>query len=91
MSKPVCGQPTTLISAYQRIIGGSEAPDNTIPWQVLLSIDGNRGGDMIIADRWVMTAAHNLIYDGQKVPREAVRVRGLPVIIYLPRASMFLN
>ncbi|CAK6966224.1 complement C1r subcomponent-like [Scomber scombrus] len=71
---PVCGKPTTLISAYQRIIGGKEAPDNTIPWQVLLNIDGGRGGGMIIADRWVMTAAHNLIHNGQKVPIQTVRI-----------------
>ncbi|XP_045901319.1 complement C1r-A subcomponent-like isoform X1 [Micropterus dolomieu] len=55
---PVCGQPTKHISAYQRIIGGSEAPENTIPWQVLLSVQGDRGGGMVIGDRWIMTAAH---------------------------------
>uniref|UniRef100_A0A671WKS8 Vitamin K-dependent protein C n=1 Tax=Sparus aurata TaxID=8175 RepID=A0A671WKS8_SPAAU len=55
---PVCGQPTAVIPAYQRIIGGSEAPENTIPWQVLLSVDGQRAGGMVIADHWIMTAAH---------------------------------
>eukprot|EP00064_Thunnus_orientalis_P013210 superscaffoldBa00002117_g13247 len=71
---PVCGQPTKLISAYQRIIGGSEAPVDTIPWQVLLNIDGRRGGGMVIGDRWVMTAAHNLIYNGEKASNETVRI-----------------
>lgn len=72
---PVCGQPTKLISAYQRIIGGSEAPEDTIPWQVLLNIHGRRGGGMVIGDRWVMTAAHNLILsNGEKASNETVRI-----------------
>uniref|UniRef100_A0A673A7A1 complement subcomponent C1r n=1 Tax=Sphaeramia orbicularis TaxID=375764 RepID=A0A673A7A1_9TELE len=58
---PVCGQPTNLLSSYQRIIGGSDAPEGAIPWQTLLTVDGNRGGGMVIADRWVMTAAHVLV------------------------------
>ncbi|XP_051262025.1 complement C1r subcomponent-like [Dicentrarchus labrax] len=71
---PVCGQPTTLISTYQRIIGGSEAPDNTIPWQVLLTIDGIRVGGMVIADRWIMTAAHDLTHNRKPVSNETVRI-----------------
>ncbi|XP_036930819.1 complement C1r subcomponent-like [Acanthopagrus latus] len=70
---PVCGQPTVLIPAYQRIIGGSEAPENTIPWQVLLSVDGQRAGGMVIADRWIMTAAHVLAHEGNVAPKESVR------------------
>ncbi|XP_054477310.1 uncharacterized protein LOC129109306 [Anoplopoma fimbria] len=71
---PVCGQPTKLISAYQRIIGGHEAPEDTIPWQVLLSIDGARGGGMVVGDRWIMTAAHNVVHDGNQVSKETVRI-----------------
>ncbi|GLD58838.1 complement C1r-A subcomponent-like protein [Lates japonicus] len=52
---PVCGQPTKHISVYGRIIGGDNAPDDTIPWQVQLNAGG---GGMVIADRWIMTAAH---------------------------------
>ncbi|XP_041798251.1 uncharacterized protein LOC121610282 [Chelmon rostratus] len=70
----ICGQPTQHISAYQRIIGGREAPENTIPWQVLLSIDGQRAGGMVIADRWIMTAAHVLKHDGSTAANEAVRI-----------------
>ncbi|KAM7383290.1 hypothetical protein PAMP_002957 [Pampus punctatissimus] len=71
---PVCGQPTKRISTYQRIIGGNQVPDDTIPWQVLLNIDGKRGGGMMIADRWVMTAAHNLIEKGKQTSNETVRI-----------------
>uniref|UniRef100_A0A667X9R4 complement subcomponent C1r n=1 Tax=Myripristis murdjan TaxID=586833 RepID=A0A667X9R4_9TELE len=60
---PVCGQPTKLISGFQRILGGATAPDNTIPWQVMLTVNG-RGGGMVIGDHWVMTAAHNLVDKG---------------------------
>ncbi|XP_029958965.1 complement component 1, r subcomponent isoform X2 [Salarias fasciatus] len=71
---PVCGQPTKHISYYQRIIGGSDAPDDTIPWQVLLSVSGDRGGGMVIADRWIMTAAHVLMRGSQVVPSSTVRI-----------------
>ncbi|TDH11637.1 hypothetical protein EPR50_G00062990 [Perca flavescens] len=70
---PVCGKPTKLISAYQRIIGGSDAPDDTIPWQVLMNIDGARGGGMVIGDRWIMTAA-NVMSKGNQVSKETVRM-----------------
>ncbi|KAI3361146.1 hypothetical protein L3Q82_013345 [Scortum barcoo] len=71
---PVCGKPTKLISAYQRIIGGREAPDNTIPWQVLLSVHRIRGGGMVIADRWILTAAHDLTHNGKLASVEAVQI-----------------
>uniref|UniRef100_A0A4W6CUB6 complement subcomponent C1r n=1 Tax=Lates calcarifer TaxID=8187 RepID=A0A4W6CUB6_LATCA len=71
---PVCGQPTKHLSAYQRIIGGDDAPDDTIPWQVLLNIDGGRGGGMVIADRWIMTAAHVVKNKGITAPPETVRI-----------------
>ncbi|XP_039661682.1 complement C1r subcomponent-like [Perca fluviatilis] len=71
---PVCGKHTKLISAYQRIIGGSDAPDDTIPWQVLLNIDGGRGGGMVIGDRWVMTVAHNVMKGGNQVSKETVQM-----------------
>ncbi|XP_071372053.1 complement C1r-A subcomponent-like [Centroberyx affinis] len=69
---PVCGKPTKLISGYQRIIGGSAAPENTIPWQVFLSVDGSRAGGMVIGDRWVMTAASNLVHYGKTVENDTV-------------------
>ncbi|KAK2844745.1 hypothetical protein Q5P01_011404 [Channa striata] len=72
------GNPTTKVMslrhAYQRIIGGNEAPENTIPWQVLVSIDGARGGGMVIADRWIMTAAHLVLAYGNPVPNDTIRV-----------------
>nr|XP_020466500.1 complement C1r-A subcomponent-like [Monopterus albus] len=71
---PVCGKPIKHVSGIQRIIGGSDAPDNTIPWQVMLNVNQNRGGGMVIADRWVMTAAHNLIDKNSKVATEAIQI-----------------
>uniref|UniRef100_A0A8C2WI92 Complement component 1, r subcomponent n=1 Tax=Cyclopterus lumpus TaxID=8103 RepID=A0A8C2WI92_CYCLU len=71
---PVCGQPTKLIYAYQRIIGGSETPDYAIPWQVLLSRNGQRGGGMVIGDRWIMTAAHVVVVMGNPVSKETIRI-----------------
>ncbi|XP_028280212.1 complement component 1, r subcomponent [Parambassis ranga] len=71
---PVCGRPTNLLSAYQRIIGGSEAPKNTIPWQVLLNSNA-RGGGMVIADQWILTAAHVVMDEnGQKASTDTTRI-----------------
>lgn len=57
---PVCGKPTVQLPHFQRIIGGAGAPDRSIPWQVRLLANKNTGGGMVIADRWVLTAAHVL-------------------------------
>lgn len=70
----VCGKPTELIPNYQRIVGGSEAPQNTIPWQVMLSVGGQRAGGMVISDRWILTAAHVLESNGVTATVENVRV-----------------
>nr|XP_033496381.1 complement C1r subcomponent-like [Epinephelus lanceolatus] len=89
---PVCGQPTKLISTYQRIIGGSEAPENTIPWQVMLSVDGGRAAGMVIADRWIMTAAHSLTRGGNPVSNEYVRIyMGLTDVKALLRSPVYAD
>uniref|UniRef100_A0A3Q3L232 complement subcomponent C1r n=2 Tax=Mastacembelus armatus TaxID=205130 RepID=A0A3Q3L232_9TELE len=71
---PVCGQPTNHITGIQRITGGSEAPENTIPWQVLLTISAGRGGGMVIANRWIMTAAHVVVHNNLPVSSETVHI-----------------
>nr|XP_019948213.1 PREDICTED: uncharacterized protein LOC109633063 [Paralichthys olivaceus] len=71
---PVCGRPTQHLSAYQRIIGGNIAPENTIPWQVLVSVNGGRGGGMVIADRWIMTAAHVVVQEGNSASNDTIRI-----------------
>ncbi|XP_017270868.3 complement C1r subcomponent [Kryptolebias marmoratus] len=70
---PVCGQPTKQISDYQRIIGGSDAPKHTIPWQVLINA-GSRGGGAVIADQWILTAAHVVVTNGQQVAPAIVNI-----------------
>ncbi|KAM6968309.1 complement component 1, r subcomponent [Aplochiton taeniatus] len=72
--KNVCGQPTVEIPAIQRILGGAEAPAYAIPWQALLSASGGRGGGIVIGDRWVMTAAHNLVWNGRMIAKDSLRV-----------------
>ncbi|KAI4896909.1 hypothetical protein NFI96_031595 [Prochilodus magdalenae] len=56
---PVCGRPTADLSKRGRVLGGVEAPTGSFPWQVFLTTSG-RGGAIVIGDRWLMTAAHNL-------------------------------
>ena len=62
----VCGKPTARAGQAGRILGGKLALPDTFPWQVLLNVNG-RGGGMVIGDRWVMTAAHNLVQNDQNV------------------------
>ncbi|XP_019948632.2 complement C1r subcomponent [Paralichthys olivaceus] len=69
----VCGRPTQHLSAYQRIIGGEDAPDNTIPWQVQVKYIGS-GGGMVIADRWIMTAAHVVAQEGTPEFNDTIRI-----------------
>lgn len=73
----VCGRSLNPLSGHQRIIGGNVAEPNSIPWQVLLNINGQRGGGMVIADRWVLTAAHVLTSGGGTVLTDSVRVSNL--------------
>ncbi|KAM3873246.1 complement component 1, r subcomponent [Diretmus argenteus] len=68
----VCGQPRKLITGYQRIIGGSAAPKNTIPWQALVNVDGARGGGMVIGAHWIMTAAHVLVRNNEQVNKDQI-------------------
>ena len=74
-------------------MGGSDAPDDTIPWQVLLIIDGRRVGGMVIADRWIMTTAHNVVHDGNNISSEAIKVSVVLYVglIWMSVASMILN
>lgn len=86
---PVCGKPTALISNYQRIIGGKEAPQHTIPWQVMLSVGGNRAGGMVISDRWILTAAHVLDKNGAKAEVDKVRVGHQTPVEWLTALLLF--
>ncbi|KAM4735805.1 complement C1r subcomponent-like [Anableps anableps] len=71
---PVCGRPTKELNHFQRIIGGNDATEDTIPWQALVNIHSSRGGGMIIADRWVLTAAHVVMTNGQVATPESVNI-----------------
>ncbi|KAL0985106.1 hypothetical protein UPYG_G00152970 [Umbra pygmaea] len=59
--RKICGQPIVSVEMHQRILGGEVAPENSFPWQVLLSVNGGRSGGMIIGDKWILTAAHSLV------------------------------
>ncbi|XP_033853145.3 complement factor B-like isoform X1 [Acipenser ruthenus] len=47
---------------YGRVYKGTEAGQQQWPWQAFLKITGKmQGGGSIIADRWILTAAHVLV------------------------------
>ncbi|WP_170076046.1 trypsin-like serine protease, partial [Paraclostridium dentum] len=56
---PVCGRPSVDFAGVGRILGGEEAKENSFPWQVFLLARG-RGGAIVIGEKWLLTAAHNL-------------------------------
>ncbi|KAG7335426.1 hypothetical protein KOW79_000119 [Hemibagrus wyckioides] len=56
---PVCGRPSVVIGSTGRVLGGSRAEKHSFPWQVFLKV-GGRGGAIVIGEKWLLTAAHNL-------------------------------
>uniref|UniRef100_W5KTV1 Wu:fd46c06 n=1 Tax=Astyanax mexicanus TaxID=7994 RepID=W5KTV1_ASTMX len=85
----MCGRPTVSLSERERVMGGKVAPAGAFPWQVFLHTRG-RSGAIVIGDRWLMTAAHNLervnftkenvmVYVGDVLVSEIVKHRPLPV------------
>ncbi|NXR06015.1 C1RA protein, partial [Semnornis frantzii] len=60
---PVCGKPDNPVTEVQRILGGRSARRGSFPWQALTGIHG-RGGGALLADRWILTAAHTVLPKG---------------------------
>jgi secreted trypsin-like serine protease len=79
----LCGlrEPATAEDT-EMIVGGKAAPEGKFPWQVRLyaSMDDDKGrcGGTIIADQWVLTAAHCAVVDptatANVVPLDAIVV-----------------
>ncbi|XP_023651387.1 complement C1s subcomponent [Paramormyrops kingsleyae] len=53
---PVCGRTEKELISFGRIIGGTQAEHEQIPWQ--LRIVQHRAGAALINDKWAITAAH---------------------------------
>ena len=64
---PASAEDTDAAADTEMIVGGTVAPEGKYPWQVRLytSMDDDKGrcGGTIIADQWVLTAAHCAVVD----------------------------
>ncbi|XP_066540006.1 complement C1r-A subcomponent-like isoform X2 [Hoplias malabaricus] len=86
---PVCGKPSVELSVRGRVFGGQKAPAGSFPWQAFF-VSGGRGGAIVIGDRWLLTAAHNLenvkfakerlkVYVGNVFVSELIKFPSLPI------------
>jgi secreted trypsin-like serine protease len=64
---PALGEDAQVVSDTEMVVGGTIAPEGKYPWQTRLyaSMEDNKGrcGGTIIADQWVLTAAHCVVAD----------------------------
>jgi len=64
---PASAEDTDAAADTEMIVGGTVAPEGKYPWQVRLytSMDDDKGrcGGTIVADQWVLTAAHCAVVD----------------------------
>ncbi|XP_031432890.1 transmembrane protease serine 9-like [Clupea harengus] len=56
---PVCGRPVK---------------NGTVSWQISVSVDGVKGAGAVIGDRWVLTAASNLLPKGAAITAQQVNL-----------------
>jgi secreted trypsin-like serine protease len=69
MAVPVPSSAQEACKDPRRIVGGEDTDIKLHPWQVALKIDGELCGGVIIAQNWVLTAAHCFDSTDPKVVR----------------------
>ncbi|XP_048584555.1 SCO-spondin isoform X2 [Nematostella vectensis] len=80
--RPICGETSKPTNHKRlRIYGGSDSIPGGYPWQVALEFDTFQSnyntfhcGGTLIAEDWVLTAAHCVVYKDSGIPYHGLRV-----------------
>ncbi|KAK3572071.1 hypothetical protein QTP86_022307, partial [Hemibagrus guttatus] len=51
-----CGRPLVGLERHKRVLGGRRAPQRSFPWYAFMA--PLHGGGAVIAEQWILTAAH---------------------------------
>jgi secreted trypsin-like serine protease len=79
-SRGECGVPAISPNFNARIVGGEEANRNSWPWICMLEISNGdftshkMCGSSVISDKYILTAAHCVFYDGKLVGAKSLMV-----------------
>ncbi|XP_053349858.1 complement C1s-1 subcomponent-like [Clarias gariepinus] len=70
---PECGRPLVGLARHKRVLGGHLAPQRAFPWHSFIE-NLHRGGGVVIAEKWILTAANVVMNKNQVVDPKQTKV-----------------
>lgn len=68
-----CGRPLVGLARHKRVLGGHLAPQRAFPWHSFIE-NLHRGGGVVIAEKWILTAANVVMNKNQVVDPKQTKV-----------------